>query len=825
MNTARVETERVVPTWSTGERYGVGTACDHRTEEPSRVWFTLTEGALAEPRFPSVDVLNFRTIEFLIVDSKADYAARTSRRRRPDAEDTLERSTEPATDDALVYRQQIRETAANRGWQLCLEYVTDPARDAILVDVTFEATDENQYDVYVVGGAAPSGYAGGTDAQSIGDRDGQALAAWEAGSEHTPVFQDEEGTPHEVASVLAADEPFEGALVTHESPARLAAALGAGQSPAAFDDELEASDEQVVLAGQLGAESQSVGQTVALGFAEEADVDAAAEIAVEAIDRGYEAARDAYVAGWQSSLEDHVLPASVRADDALANQYRTALMVLKAVADKAVPGASVASPSVPWGEAVDATEPGDYGYNFVWSRDQYQVFTALAAAGDLEDAIDCVEYLYEYQQREDGFLPQNTYVDGRTRWDGEQLDNIAFPAVMAYQLADEHEIAFTDVDYDYADVRRSIEYVLRSGPRSEQERWEEEDGYSPSTIAAAAAGLGCAAALADDVGERADALVYLAHADWWRRDVDQWCATETGTADHEQTPYYVRVTDEGDPDTETDRTLANNGPTLDERAIIDAGFLDLVRLGLRAPDDPIVENSVSVVDDTIRVETPNGPGWYRYNGDGYGEVGSDGPDHEPGAPWQLDRDGSSGRLWPLLTGERGEYELLAGTESGEHSPGNLLRTMQRFANSGRMIPEQVWDQADKTAYDWTVGEGTGAATPLAWSMAQYIRLAESIDTGEPVETPAILAHRYRDGPVAAPSLDVQHEIGADGVITCSGETDADEIVVWTASETTRVELTDGRFECSFRDPESLRVIAATDGEDLAGVGTTLERIV
>jgi GH15 family glucan-1,4-alpha-glucosidase len=364
--------------------------------------------------------------------------------------------------------------------------------------------------------------------------------------------------------------------------------------------------------------------------------------------------------------------------------------------------------------------------------------------------------------------------------------------------------------------------VARNGPPTAQERWEEEAGYSPSSIAAEIAGLTCAAAVADEEGHHADALVWQALADDWAGRVEEWCATETGTARHTATPYYVRITRDGDPDAGNLRTLANSGPTLDEREIIDAGFLELTRLGIKPPDDETIVNSVAEVDDTIGVETPHGPGFYRYNGDGYGERAVD----EEGAPWSIDAKGK-GRLWPIFTGERGEYELQAGTDSGEFAPANLLATMAGFANSGRMIPEQVWDRRHATAFNWEFGEGTGAATPLAWSMAQFVRLAHGIDAGEPAETPPVLRERYAEGDrPAAPDLRVTTRFDGDH-LRVTGETDGATVAVKTTYECALVDPDpdDGAF--AVRMPiahgENQVVVAAASDEDLSAAGTTVDR--
>ena len=817
-------------TWTTGETYGVGTACDHGASDPSRVWFTLTEGALTEPRFPRVDLMNFRTIDFLVVDSDGEstYTARTHNETRTDDDaETISRSTEMVGTEGPVYRQTIEETGRDgHEWELVVEYVTDPGSESILLDVSFTARDGNGYDVYVVGNAALSGYMRGTAAETVADGDGYALVARETGAAEDPAIVDTDGEPYRVAAAIASRRGFEWATVDRSGSEGLVGLFADGTVP---DSRGGTDPGHAVVIGRLGTDVGSLADVVSVGFAEDADTGAALTEAERALDAGYVSVREAYLDGWRSYLDRFEPPESVADDPDLRRQYRAAIAVLKAVEDKTFPGAGIASPSVPWGEAVDATEPRDFGYNFAWARDLYQVFTALRVIGDVESAVDSLEYIYEYQQRVNGFLPQNTYLDGRTRWGGEQLDNISFPSVMAYQLADRHGIGFDDVGYDYGNVRGSLEYILRSGPRSGQERWEEEAGYSPSTIAAEIAGLACGAALADGEGERADALSYLAHADDWRVRVDDWCVT-SGTGRFEPAPYYVRVTRNGNPDSGVRRELANNGPTLDEREIVDAGFLELVRLGIRDPDDPLIANSVAIVDDAIRKETPHGPAWYRYNGDGYGEIGDTEPDE--GAPWGTNRNGS-GRLWPIFTGERGEYELQRGTDGGELDPRALLETMEGFGNDGRMLPEQVWDREYPTEYGWEFGEGTGAATPLAWSMAGFVRLAHGIDAGEPVETPRFLAERYREGDVPeGPSLSVAEpivEVDDDGTtaVTVSGETDGDEVVVWAPNETVSVPVEAGTFEAALEvEPgaNEISVIAASDAAELVDVGTTMRSV-
>jgi glucan 1,4-alpha-glucosidase len=812
------------PRWTTGEKYGVATVADHGADDASKVWFTLTEGALTEARFPRVDLMNLRTVDFVVADAgeTASYTARTHNETRTDDDtETIDRRVEPADDDALLFRHTITEQGDGRGheWTLTVEYAIDPDHDAIVADIDFESGDNNEYDIYAVADISLTNTGTRDRGYRLGERGNYHLAARDAEAYDTgaeALLTDEGGDVYSVAIAMTTSTQFEWATVGAAGSAHLAELFSEGDRPLP-NDRLD--DDNIVVAGLLGT-GATVGETLAIGFGENADTAAALGEAEGALASGYENVRAAYRDTWDEFLADKEIPAFIVDDEALYKQYKSCLMALRAVEDKTYLGAGIASPSVPWGEAVTADEPKGYGYNFVWSRDLYQVFTVFNAIGDQKTATDALQYVFEYQQDDEGFIPQNTYVNGLTRWGGEQIDNISFPLIMAYQLAEEN-IDFAEVGYDYINVKRSADYVARNGPATAQERWEEEAGYSPSSIAAEVAGLVCAADLAIQTDEAADALVWLALADNWADRVEEWCATETGTQLHTNTPYYVRVTRDGNPEAGHLRTLANAGPTLDEREIIDGGFLELTRLGIKPADDDIVKNSLVEVDETIRLDTPQGPAFYRYNGDGYGERAMG----EKGAPWSVQTKGK-GRLWPIFTGERGEYELLAGTDSGELAPQNLLRTMARFANSGRMIAEQVWDRHIDNEYNWDIGDGTGSATPLAWSMAQFIRLAHGIAEGEPVETPTAVDDRYRRGKrPAGPTLSIEQQVSKDE-LTITGETDGALVAASAGGESTTVAVDNGTFELTLpigHGKTTVTVAAATD-TDLRAAGTTVEQM-
>jgi glucoamylase len=401
-------------------------------------------------------------------------------------------------------------------------------------------------------------------------------------------------------------------------------------------------------------------------------------------------------------------------------QFNLAAMVLKGLEDKTYRGGVIASPSTPWGGGPNANEPNTTGYHVVWSRDLYHVATAFDAMGDRATANRLLDYLFRVQQQLDGSFPQNSWVDGRPIGRGMQMDQVALPLVLAYQLhRNERELWLRH-------VKPAADFIIRNGPRTDQDRWEEKSGYSPSTIAAQIAGLVCAAEIAKANRDNASARKYLETADNWTKSVEKW----TVTNDDGGGGYYLRITANDNPNDGAKMEINSSTRVVDERKILDAGFLELVRLGIKRPGDSLIVESLKLIDRLIKVKTPVGDAWYRYNHDAYGETPDGG---------KYDGRNGAGRLWTFLTGERGEYELAAGDIA---SARKRLDTLAGFANDGLMIPEQVWDREESPAPGFRFGAGTGSATPLAWSMAQFIRLAMSIERGRNVETPRVVWERY-----------------------------------------------------------------------------------
>ncbi|KGI81041.1 glucoamylase [Actinopolyspora erythraea] len=666
--------------WTTGAKRGVGTS----TTLESKVWHTLGQGILNEVYYPRLDVPNVQDMQYVVTDGRSftelERDATTREIRLPDSR-------------SLRYRQI--NTDRDGRYRITKTYVTDPRRSALLVRTRFEVLEGGPLRLYAL-------YNPSLNGSGMGDSG--------ATSEGTLVASD-----GEVASALASSNGFGAATSGYSGTA------SDGYRDLETDHRLDNHYDRAAEPGNLVQTARiPVGTdstfTLALGFG--ADRAAAKSTARAALADGYDTARRGYDVGWHRYLAsiDHV-PRSV-ASRGLITQYNVAAMTLKSQEDKTYRGAFVASTSIPWGGAKNADSCCTGGYHLVWARDLYHTATAAMAMGDHAAANRALDYLLDVQWRQDGSFPQNTWLDGEPHWPSLQLDEVAYPIVLAHQLG-------RTGDAEWAKLRESADFIVENGPATPQERWEEESGYSPSTIAAEIAGLVTAADIARQHGDHRAARRYLATADEWQRKVEDWTFTTTGP--HGDGEYYQRVDDDGDPNNGHRLCLNNGGGCHDERAVVDAGFLELVRLGVKPADDQAVLDSLPETDERLRVLTPNGPGWYRYNHDGYGEAAG-------GEPYTGE---GIGRLWPLLTGERGEYEIASGDSAGTH-----LETMARMANEGYLIPEQVWDR--KSGDGFVFGEGTGSATPLAWSMSQFVQLAHNMDAGRNLDTPAVVAHRYTE---------------------------------------------------------------------------------
>ncbi|HEX9335739.1 MAG TPA: glycoside hydrolase family 15 protein, partial [Pseudonocardiaceae bacterium] len=493
--------------------------------------------------------------------------------------------------------------------------------------------------------------------------------------------------------------------------------------------------------------------TLALGFGRTQS----AAIAGAVVSRPFDAVAAQYERGWQAY--DRTLRPPPSHD--FAGRYWLSANVLKASEDKTFPGAIVASLASPWGQAVNAGtlvggKPVYFGsYREVFSRDLYEVFTGLLTDGDLATARNAARFLLERQQLADGRIPRNSLVNGKSAPDtgGDQLDETSYPILMAWQAG-----LASDNTLWQQHIRPAADFLVAHGPSFGVERWEEQSGFSPSTIAAEIAGLTAAASIAALHGDADRAQLYQATADDFQRNIKNWTVTTTGP---DGPRYFLRLSKTGDPNAAITYSLGNGGPTVDQRQVIDGGFQELVRLGELAPTDPDVTASLAVLDKQISVTTPSGTGFYRYgtsaaagSADGYGDCfqPSQSSCTVEGQPWPT-TDTGTGHLWPVLSGERAESDI------ARHQPGatDLLTAMTRFSSGVGLVPEQAWEDPNLPAsafgsdpttasIGFVDGGAAGSASPLSWAQAQELRLVTDSGTGRITEQPSITANRYVNHP-------------------------------------------------------------------------------
>lgn len=661
------------PNWSSASKQGIGTACNDK----SKVWFTVAHGIITEVFYPTIDTANIKDLQFLVTDGKTFFDE--------ERKDTVSK-IEYIDPMALAYK--ITNTAKNGQYKIIKHILTDPGGQSLLIKTYFTALKgkPDDYEIYIL--LAPhvknKGYGNYGRCTRYGGRD--YLTAWR----------------EDIALALTSDASF------------LKMSCGySGYSDGWQDlkDNLimdwnfeRVEDGNIALIAEI---RPSKDFTIILSLGRD-NVEAVME-ANKTLDRGYADIEKEYINGWHGYLSG-LADLSKQGFDG-GRLYRISAMLLKAHEDKTNKGGVIASLSIPWGEAKGDTETG--GYHLVWPRDLVKSAFGCMAMGDAGAAVRILNFL-QRTQKPDGSWPQNMWLDGKPYWQGIQLDEVAFPIMLAWRL---HTMGVLKEDF-YPMVKKAASFLVKQGPVTEQERWEENSGFSPSTLAAEISALICAARWAKEIGEDRESKYLFDIADYWQTRLEDWTFTDCGCLFPEHPEHYQRIAslvpealDMGGTECQVFLPIKNL-PSKARRehsqcVIVDGGFLELARYGLRGPKDTHILKTIPVVDNLLKTDTPSGPVWHRYNNDGYGEKGD-------GSPF----DGSGiGRGWPLLSGERGMYEFLAG-----NSVDVYIKAMESFANDGGMISEQVWDTDDIHEKGLFKGKGTGSATPLIWAHAEYIKL-------------------------------------------------------------------------------------------------------
>jgi glucoamylase len=694
------------PTWSSSDKDAIGTS-----HYSSRVWFTVGHGILNEVYWPHVDRPQIRDLGFIVADGTGFWSE-----IKRDAEHHVSREEHgvpavTAVHDHPRYRLTLRICADDHADVVRIEARLEDRRDPS--DPSRTAHPLRLYPLLAphlgLSGAHSQAWVGEYKGRSMlfAQHDGWALA-----------FASDPGPERQSVGYVGVSDGWQDFAANGRMTwtyGRTEAGNVAGMTEIALD----------------GGACQ-----MALAFGarpHEAGLEACAALAGH-----FQSAWAEYAANWRGFLRTVVDPPADLPDDDRAF-YMNSSAVLRSLQDRTEPGATVASLSIPWGN----TRNDLGGYHLVWSRDLVESAGAFVAMGAEATARRTLAYLIASQEP-DGHWSQNQWVDGDAYWTGVQLDEAAYPILLAGALragathmhggSGERTARFRELLTETAldsMIARAAGFLARTGPSTGQDRWEEDAGLTTSTLAPVVAALVVAA---EHLPEPA-AGYCLELADDWNASIEDWTYAR-GTAlarDHGVDGHYVRI---ASPDVLAgapistrvpvkNRPLEAPGVPADE--MVGTDFLALVRFGLRLPDDPRILSTIKVIDDLLRTETPSGPVWHRYNGDGYGE-------HDDGGAF----DGTGvGRGWPLLVGERGHYELDAG-----HDPRPYLEAMRRMASSAGMLPEQVWDADPIPARGLYPGRPSGSAMPLAWAHAEYVKLVRSIALGHAIDRPEAAWRRY-----------------------------------------------------------------------------------
>ena len=682
--------------WTSSAKDGVGAALT----QGSQVWFTISHGIVNEIYYPRVDQACVRDVGLIVTDGGAFFAE-----VKRDCDTVVER-----IEDGVP---AFRLTSTHRGgrFRLINQVIADPRSDSILLHIRLENSSKTALRLFAL--LAPHLVNAG--AHNNGQRSeykGRHILSAVGDGTHLTML----GSPSFLASSVGFVGVSDGWRQLRDH-GRL------------IDQYDTATDGNIALSAELamGADGGSV---LAVGFGR-----TWAEGAYHARTSSmspFETILNDYSAGWrawQSGLRTMERRAHGQ------NMYRVSANILRVHQTPTFPGGFIASLSIPWGFSKGDDDMG--GYHLIWPRDLCETAGGLLACGAHSEVRQILRYLRATQEG-DGSWRQNYWLDGAPYWGGVQLDECAFPMLLLDMARREGALGLPDLQQFWPMVERAAGFVLRTGPRTKQDRWEENAGYTPFTLSVAIAALLAAAEIAEACDIEALPALLRDTADAWNEQIEDWIYVEDTPLTREAgvPGYYIRVAPEspakGGPDVHGLIQVRNHeagSGAIAANELISTDAIALVRFGLRAPDDPRMLSTIAVIDRLLKVELPQGPGWHRYNLDGYGEKAD-------GSPF----DGVGiGRAWPLLAGERAHYALAAGRRGEAEA---LLATIEAQTSPGGLIPEQVWDAAPIPERDLQPGKPTGSAMPLVWAHAEYVKLLRSLADGRVFDMPPHTTRRY-----------------------------------------------------------------------------------
>jgi len=683
------------PRWTSSKKDAVSTAY----AASSRIWFTASHGTLNEIYYPTIDRPQTRDMELLFTDEETFFH---------EEKRDFEYDFHYIDDEALAVRVVANDLGGR--YTVTKEFITDPHHPVVLMNVKIEGDEAilSRLKCYALLAPHLDGGGAGNSARSINIAGQRCILAWK--NNVSLAFGADCGFTRSSCGYVGTSDGFQ------DISAHMRMTWNFGQ----------ALDGNLALMGEIDiSKTREFTIAIALGDGHHA----ALAGMMQTLSTPYELHRKRFIEQWHRALSPSRLAAASTDGGKL---MRVSHNVILAHEDKTYSGAFIASASIPWGASKSDDDLG--GYHLVWTRDMCHSASALLACGRIDTARRALVYL-ACTQHPDGGFAQNFWIDGTPYWSGIQLDEVAFPIILAWRLWKLDGLGGFDV---FPFVANAAAFLTRYAPVTQQERWEENAGYSPSTLAAVISALVCAADIIRSHGSTEMGTFLEDYADWIEAHLDEWTTTNRGVLVPEIPYHYMRIRPpaEGEPFHNVNIPpgmihIANRAPDekydFEAREVIDGGFLELVRYGVRRHDDPLIIDTLMVVDAVLRIETPYGPCWRRYNHDGYGQRKDGGPYIGYG----------QGRAWPILTGERAHYELAAGQDITF-----FISAMERFSSFGGMLPEQVWDYADMPSEGMYFGRSAGSAQPLVWAHAEYVKLLRSVADGQVFDRISVVADRY-----------------------------------------------------------------------------------
>ncbi len=683
------------PRWTSSEKDAVTTAY----AASSRVWFTISHGTLNEIYYPTIDRPQTRDMELLFSDGESFFH-----------EEKRNFNYDFHYIDSAASGVRVVATDLDGRYTVTKEFISDPHHAVVLMNVKITGDEDilSRLKCYALLAPHLNGGGAGNSARSIDVAGQRCLLAWKG--ETSLAFGADCGFVRSSCGYVGTSDGYQNLLQEMRMTWQYGQAL----------------DGNIALMGEIDL-ARNREFTIAISFGD--GHHAAIAQMMQTLSSPYKDLQERFLDQWARSVAPARLATAAMDGGRL---MRISHNVLLTHEDKTYSGAFIASASIPWGASKGDSDLG--GYHLVWTRDMVQTATALLACGRTDTALRALVYL-ACTQRPDGSFAQNFWIDGTPYWTGIQLDEVAFPIMLAWRLWKQDGLGSFDV---FPFVARAAAFLVRYAPVTQQERWEEAAGYSPSTLAAVISGLICAADIARAHQSMELASYLESYADWIESHLDEWTTTSEGVLLPGVPYHYMRIRPpaKGEPFNNDQLPpgvihINNREPgektDFEAREVIDAGFLELVRYGIRRADDPLIVNSLKVVDHCLKIETPYGVSWRRYNHDGYGQKKDGGP-----------YDGSGqGRAWPILTGERAHYELAAGGDYAAH-----IKAIEQFSSVGGMLPEQVWDYDDIPSRGMYRGRSAGSAQPLVWAHAEYLKLLRSAADGRVFDRIKVVEERY-----------------------------------------------------------------------------------